>query len=131
MLPRSPPELNFDIDRKAQNMIIVDGAEEAYTNLMNTLLRTLSEDLPSLALKTGSSEKRELGNKNASTLEVAADTVQSGTPTLFLDVRPLPPPPAAGSEPETREMLIERAKQVSRWMIEASFACASNHQQSC
>ena len=50
-------------------------------------MRYLSESLPALAIKTGYCDKTRMGTKFANNLNVCADLVQSGTPTLLLDVR--------------------------------------------
>ena len=54
---------------------------------MSELVRYLSESLPALAIKTGYCDKTRMGTKFANNLNVCADLVQSGTPTLLLDVR--------------------------------------------
>ena len=54
---------------------------------VSELVRYLSESLPALAIKTGYCDKTRMGTKFANNLNVCADLVQSGTPTLLLDVR--------------------------------------------
>ena len=82
--------LYFDLDKNAVCYLIVDdGGSGQFSTLITALTRSLASSRPSLAIKTGSSRKRPLGFKDPSTLEVAADSANSGTPTLFLDVRPV------------------------------------------
>ena len=109
--PQGPGETQFDLDQNALIFILNDRLRERdqkfdaapFSQLQNRLLATLSSRLPSLALKTGFAN-RGLG-KDPSSLEVAVDVAQSGTPTVFLDVRPRPLIQAAD-----RSQLIEQAK---------------------
>lgn len=80
--------LQFDLDANAMCYIIVHDpkAGDAFGKLINSLTRHLAVRLPSLAVKTGYTRKRALGHKEPSTLEMAADSANSGTPTVFLDV---------------------------------------------
>ena len=100
--------LKFDLDNNADTFIIVnDGGRGTFAKLIKNLTRHLAANLPSIAIKTGCSAKRHLGDKYPSTLEVAADSATSGTPTLFLDVRPVPDEVYNGIG--SREQLIKRA----------------------
>ena len=102
---------------------------------MTRFVQQLASDMPSLAIKTGFSQKRELGTKLASTLEVAVDTAMSGTPMLFLDARDRPS--LELSEHITnRAGMIEAAKKVStqskhmdaqQHRNHIPYACASIH----
>ena len=77
-----------------------------FQHLLNELTRSLSARLPAIALKTGCSDKAPFGDKGSSTLEIAADVAQSGTPTVFLDVRTRPKIEADG-----RTDLIQKSKE--------------------
>jgi len=102
--------VQFDLDPNAMCYLIVDdGGQGQFSTLINALTRHLATSLPSLAIKTGSSRKRPLGFKDPSTLEVAADSANSGTPTLFLDVRPIPR--SVYKNARSREGLIRKAKE--------------------
>lgn len=81
--PKKPPELDLDLDKNSTCFIIVNEGSQLgiYAKLMNKLLRHLADRLPSIAIKTGFSHKRIIGDKHPSSLEVAADTCQSGTPS--------------------------------------------------
>merc|ERR1719409_889772 len=84
--------------------VVVDGIEEkkgrsdkcevkhAYNRLMTELVRHLASTLPSIALKTGNASKVNLKHATSATsgLGVALESVKSGTPLVFLDVRPRP-----------------------------------------
>jgi hypothetical protein len=104
--------LQFDLDPNAMTyMIVDDGGSGSFASLINALTRHLAVSLPSLAIKTGSTRKRPLGWKaDQSTLEIAADAANSGTPTLFLDVRPVPHD--AFASVSSRGELIEKAQQL-------------------
>jgi hypothetical protein len=59
---------------------------------MTELVRHLASTLPSIALKTGNASKVNLKHATSATsgLGVALESVKSGTPLVFLDVRPRP-----------------------------------------
>lgn len=90
---------------------------EAFGLLISSLVRHLSQLLPSLALKTGASklsdQKVGKGNvKDAAALNVAMDMVQCDVPVLFLDVRKRPAPPQlADASPASRQLLIDFAQR--------------------
>ena len=124
--------LEFDLDNNAETFVIVnDGGRGTFAMLIKALTRHLAANLPSLAIKTGCSRKRPLGMKDPSTLEVAADSAISGTPTLFLDVRPVKP--EIFQNVKSRDQLVQRARNafternralVERGMCDTLDACA-------
>ena len=92
------PTRFFDLDVNAVNLIIVDRINDKkgtfdskpYTRFLTELVRSLSSKLPSLALKTGLTDKYPLSSKSESSLCQAADSAQSGTPTVIIDIRERP-----------------------------------------
>ena len=121
---------NRDVDPNATCIVLFDTIDPVkevfsgtgYTALMDALVRHLHSTLPSLAIKIGCSCKTSLDKaKNSSaSLASAVARAQSGTPVLFLDVRPrLAPPSLATATPDEREPgaatrhgLIEKGKQL-------------------
>lgn len=105
-LPQWLTYREHDLDPNARTFILVDSLTttvsarglkkvetydtSSYSNLMTELVRYLSSTLPSLALKTGFTNKDNLSSPLSACLKYAADVAQSGTPVLFLDVRRRP-----------------------------------------
>ena len=111
--PQKADETQFDLDENAVIFVLNDQLRERdhkfdvapFTQLRNRLLASLPSRLPSLALKIGFATRSKLGERDFPSLEVAVDVAQSGTPTVFLDVRPRPLIQASD-----RSQLIEQAK---------------------
>ena len=102
--------LECDLDGNAfLFMIVDDGGRGQFAMLMNALMRHLRADLPSIAIKTGCSRKRPLGFGDPSSLEIVADVASSGTPVIFLDVRPVAEGSLTGAK--SRGQLISKAKR--------------------
>ena len=90
-----------DLDPNAMFYLIVDGIDakkgrdpkcgvkRSFNFLMNEMVRHLASSLPSLAIKTGNADKMTMSTASSalSSLAVAMDAAQSGTPLLLLDVR--------------------------------------------
>jgi hypothetical protein len=105
-----------DLDPNAMIYLLVDtinakkdmlGDRGPFNKLMNELLRHLATTLPSLTIKTGHSDKPSLEKAHAyaSSLAVAMESMLSGSPLLFLDLRQRPV-----IEASDRQALISRAK---------------------
>ena len=114
------PTYRTDLDPNAMIYLVVDtihpkrerlGDKKPFNRLMNELLRYLAETLPCLTIKTGHSDKPNLdkATQHASSLGVAMETMLSGSPLLFLDMRDRPMSPLI--EATDREMLISTAKK--------------------
>eukprot|EP00900_Chrysochromulina_parva_P017672 jgi/Chrpa1/25906/Chrysochromulina_OHIO_Genome00025736-RA len=114
------PIYRTDLDPNAMIYLVVDtihpkrerlGDKKPFNRLMNELLRYLAETLPCLTIKTGHSDKPNLdkATQHASSLGVAMETMLSGSPLLFLDMRDRPMSPLI--EATDREMLISTAKK--------------------
>ena len=58
-----------------------------YSTLMDSLVRYLSSELPSIAIRTASSGKSKLGSSSGSNLASVVNRVESKTPVLCLDLR--------------------------------------------
>jgi len=103
----------WDIDQHATTLLINDALDvqsekynsAAFARLSNAIVHRLARKYPSIAFKTGFSTKYPIGKKNSASLEVAADMAQSGTPTVFLDLRQRPQ-----LEAKSRTELIDEAK---------------------
>jgi hypothetical protein len=109
-------DIHTDLDPFAMIYLVVDtihskrerlGDKKPFNRLMNELLRYLAETLPCLTINTGHSDKPGLdkATQHASSLGVAMETMLSGSPLLFLDMRDRPL-----IEATDREMLISAAK---------------------
>jgi hypothetical protein len=110
------PEIKCDLDPNAMIYLLVDTIHPKrehldhrgpFNKLMNELVRHLATTLPSLTIKTGNSDKPSLEKSGAfeTSLAVAMESMLSGSPLLFLDVRERPIIQAAD-----RETLINQAK---------------------
>ena len=105
------PARTFDLDHNATILIVVDNVDERkglidsapFSSFLNELVRSLSSHLPSLALKTGFTYKND---DYCVCLAPVADSVQSGTPTILIDVRDRP----VLSPTLDRAALIQEAK---------------------
>ena len=109
-------ESRLDLDSHAVNYVIVAGTDDGsgdgpFCKLIGELVRSLAAKMPSLALKTGCSHKSVIGEPHWASLAAAAEMVQSGVPTLFLDVRKRTlAAPAVLQAFGDRELVIEDAK---------------------
>ena len=115
------PSKLYDLDSNAKNFIIFDSIDSnngsiqdnPFNKFKTELVRTLSSQLPSLALKTGFSSKHPSNNTSGSfgstgsVLKNASDASQSGTPTVLLDFRDRP----TLSSTSDRAELIDEAKE--------------------
>jgi hypothetical protein len=111
------PAIKCDLDPNAMIYLLVDTIHPKkelldhrgpFNKLMNELVRHLATTLPSLTIKTGNSDKPSLEKSGAfeTSLAVAMESMLSGSPLLFLDVRERPIIHAPD-----RETLINRAKE--------------------
>lgn len=118
----SLPELGVDFDPNCTCVITTDMIESKkegkwdkvpFNTLQNNLIRYLAKSLPSLTIKTGSSDTLKLSQAGQamSCLDVALNAAQSGSPVLFLDVRERP--------------LVEAANRIA--LIEATKAAVETH----
>lgn len=106
---------NIDLDSNAVTLIINDRLdtqkqtldEAPWASLVTELLRMLAANLPSLAVRTGSTVKASSSVKGPGTLESSMAAALSGTPHVFLDLRKHPIPDSVLD----RAALIEHAKQ--------------------
>lgn len=112
------PHRSHDLDPNAMLYILVDSIDQkkdrcndkrAYNRLMTELVRCLGATLPSLAVKTGNANKVTLVQAQSaiSSLGVAMEVAMSGTPLIFLDVRPR----KVIQESTSRDDMISAAKQ--------------------
>lgn len=89
-----------DLNAKAGHYVLVEGIEKSATGVVRrieapgnslrvAMINHLSKTLPSIAFKCGMSQKLELvrTDVNDASLGPVMETLQSGTPTVFLDVR--------------------------------------------
>ena len=106
-----------DLDANAVVFLIVDTRNpkkdtirdrRPFNRLKGEILRYLSRSLPSLGIKTGHSDKRpvETSLHSASSLAVPLESMLSGSPVLFLDLRARPLIEAAD-----RAQLISKAQE--------------------
>ena len=109
------PTWTMDLDPNAMTYIIIDSVDEKkdlidqepFNLFSNELTRYLSTVLPSLALKTGFTDKTPVGYVSAASMQLATDSAQSGTPTILIDIRDRP----TLTPTNDRQMLIEEAKK--------------------
>ena len=119
------PRTTNDLDPEATCLLIVDtlnvknpknhwmGDESSFNKLKTELMRHLSSNLPSLALRTGGgallSSLSQL-TQNAAGLGPAISALQSGVPLIFLDVRERRSSDPRVEQAKNRAALIEEAK---------------------
>ena len=117
----------YDLDANAACILLTDCVNPKndrcdpapYSALMGALIRHLSNTVPSLAIRTGTSKKEKLGSPAASALDTVTVRMLSGTPVLALDVRPRTPILIEGA---TRELIIEAGKAQIDEVCEALLA---------
>ena len=105
----------YDLDPNATCIIMTDCINPKkdrhdfgpFNNLRTQLLRHLSSNLPTLAVKTGMTLKGGIGSTFVGSLNALVTSVQNNTPTLCLDVRARKPLALTSS---SREELIGAAK---------------------
>lgn len=111
------PNMCLDLDENATTYVLVDrinAKKDEFDSgpagmLTRELIRYLSSQLPSLALKTGWTAKYPFGVAYASALSACSDSAMSGTPTLFLDARLRS---MIQAPMRNRALLIEEAKKI-------------------
>ena len=78
------PKTYWDLDQNATTFIIVDEGPDhsgTYNEMLTQIMSTLANEVPSIAIKTGFSQKRSLSAKSALTLDSAVDIAGSLTAT--------------------------------------------------
>ena len=102
MSPDAPFVIMTDgIDAKAKKCL-----ERGPANtLLTSLIRQLSDTLPSIAFRTGYANAKSLATEGAMSVVRTLDALNAGTPVVLLDVRE-----RKGIPEPTRQQMIDRAK---------------------